>query len=81
VELHSIDEQVAEKQVEYLKDLKERRDNEKVEECLQAIKRAAESGENTMYPTIEAVRAYATVQEICDAMKEVYGSYRETAVI
>jgi methylmalonyl-CoA mutase N-terminal domain/subunit len=81
VETHSIDEEVAEAQVERLKDLKERRDNEKVEECLQAIKEAAESGENTMCPTIEAVRAYATVQEICDAMKEVYGSYRETPVI
>ncbi len=34
-----------------------------------------------MYPTIEAVRAYVTVQEICDAMKEVYGTYRETPVI
>jgi methylmalonyl-CoA mutase N-terminal domain/subunit len=34
-----------------------------------------------MYPTLEAVRAYATVQEICDAMKEVYGGYRETPVI
>ena len=81
VEIHSIDEQVAEAQIERLKDLKERRDNEQVEKCLNAIKKAAEEGENTMYPTIEAVRAYATVQEICDAMKEVYGSYRETPAI
>lgn len=81
VELHSIDEEVAEAQVERLKDLKERRNNEQVEKCLEAIKKAAEEGENTMYPTIEAVRAYATVQEICDAMKEVYGSYRETPAI
>jgi methylmalonyl-CoA mutase, N-terminal domain len=81
VETHSIDEEVAENQLNRLKELKERRDNDRVQECLQAIKDAAESGENTMYPTIEAVRAYATVQEICDAMKEVYGSYRETPVI
>jgi len=81
VETHRIDEEVSENQVNRLKELKERRDNEKVQECLQAIKDAAENGENTMYPTIEAVRAYATVQEICDAMKEVYGSYRETPVI
>jgi methylmalonyl-CoA mutase, N-terminal domain len=78
VETHSIDQEVAEAQVERLKELKERRDNERVEECLKAIKEAAKEGENTMYPTIEAVRAYATVQEICDAMKEVYGAYRET---
>ena len=47
---------------------------------MKAIKKAAEEGENTMYPTIEAVRAYVTVQEICDAMKVVYGTYRETPV-
>ncbi len=81
VEIHTVSQEVAEAQVERLKDLKERRDNEQVEKCLKAIKKAAEEGENTMYPTIEAVRAYATVQEICDAMKEVYGSYRETPAI
>ena len=81
VETHTVSQEVSEAQVERLKELKERRDNEEVEKCLQAIKEAAESGENTMYPTIEAVRAYATVQEICDAMKEVYGAYRETPVI
>jgi methylmalonyl-CoA mutase N-terminal domain/subunit len=81
VETHTVSQEVSEAQVERLKELKERRDNEQVEKCLQAIKEAAENGENTMYPTIEAVRAYATVQEICDAMKEVYGAYRETPVI
>ncbi len=81
VETHTVPDEVAEKQLERLKELKERRDNDRVQECLQAVKEAAEKGENTMYPTIEAVRAYATVQEICDAMKEVYGSYRETPVI
>ena len=78
---HHVSEEVAEGQLERLKELKERRDNEKVEECLEAIKKATREGENTMYPTIEAVRAYATVQEICDAMKEVYGTYRETPMI
>jgi methylmalonyl-CoA mutase, N-terminal domain len=81
VETHTVSQEVSEAQVERLKELKERRDNEQVEKCLRAIREAAENGENTMYPTIEAVRAYATVQEICDAMKEVYGAYRETPVI
>ncbi len=81
VETHAVSQEVADEQVKRLKELKERRDNEQVEKCLEAIKEAAESGENTMYPTLEAVRAYATVQEICDAMKEVYGSYRETPAI
>ncbi len=81
VETHRVSQKVSEEQIERLKNLKERRDNEQVQKCLEAIKDAAEKGENTMYPTIEAVRAYATVQEICDAMKEVYGTYRETPVI
>ena len=81
VETHAVSQEVSDAQVKRLKELKERRDNEQVEKCLNAIKRAAEEGENTMYPTLEAVRAYATVQEICDAMKEVYGSYRETPAI
>jgi methylmalonyl-CoA mutase N-terminal domain/subunit len=81
VETHAVSQEVSEAQVKRLKELKERRDNEQVEKCLKAIKKAAEVGENTMYPTLEAVRAYATVQEICDAMKEVYGSYRETPAI
>ena len=81
VETHAVSQEVSDAQVKRLKELKERRDNEQVEKCLKAIKKAAEVGENTMYPTLEAVRAYATVQEICDAMKEVYGSYRETPAI
>ncbi len=81
VETHRVSQEVGDEQIRRLKELKQRRNNEQVEECLQAIKKAAEEGENTMYPTIEAVRAYATVQEICDAMKEVYGTYRETPVI
>jgi methylmalonyl-CoA mutase, N-terminal domain len=81
VETHAVSEKVGEEQLKRLEELKERRDNEQVEECLKAIKKAAEERENTMYPVIEAVRVYATVQEICDAMKEVYGTYRETPVI
>jgi methylmalonyl-CoA mutase N-terminal domain/subunit len=81
VETHTISQEVSDAQVKRLKELKERRDNEQVEKCLREIKKAAKERENTMYPIIEAVRAYATVQEICDAMKEVYGDYRETPVI
>ena len=78
VELHRASLEAERKQVASLKDLKERRDNARVEGCLEAIKRACRDGENVMYPTIEAVRAYATVGEISSAMQEVYGTYRET---
>ena len=81
VETHSIGPEVEKRQVERLEELKESRDNKLVESCLEEVKKAARDGENTMYPILEAVRAYATVQEICDALKEEFGVYRETPVI
>jgi methylmalonyl-CoA mutase, N-terminal domain len=81
MELHRIDSEVSEGQVERLKALKERRDNDRVEQCLEELKEVARGEGNTMYPILEAVRAYATVQEISDALKDVFGDYRETPVI
>jgi methylmalonyl-CoA mutase, N-terminal domain len=81
VELHRIDPEVSKGQVERLKELKERRDNARVRQCLEELKEVARGEDNTMYPILEAVRAYATVQEISDALKEVFGDYRETPVI
>ena len=78
VEVHTASLEAEREQVESLKNLKERRDNGRVEEALEAVKKACREGENTMYPTVEAVRAYATVGEISSAMQEVYGTYRET---
>jgi methylmalonyl-CoA mutase N-terminal domain/subunit len=81
VEIHRIDPQISERQLDRLKELKDNRDNDLVERWLEELKEAARGDDNTMYPILEAVRAYATVQEICDAMKEVFGGYRETPVI
>ncbi len=81
MELHRIDPEVARGQVERLKALKERRDSGLVEKRLEELKQASSGDENTMYPILEAVRAYATVGEISAAMQEVFGSYRETPVI
>jgi methylmalonyl-CoA mutase N-terminal domain/subunit len=81
MELHRIDPEVSQGQVERLKSLKENRDNDRVERCLEELKQACHSDENTMYSILEAVRAYATVGEISAAMQEVFGDYRETPVI
>jgi methylmalonyl-CoA mutase N-terminal domain/subunit len=81
VETHRIDPEVSQGQLDRLEDLKARRDSALVEKRLEELKEAARGTENTMYPILEAVRAYATVQEISDALKEVFGSYRETPVI
>jgi methylmalonyl-CoA mutase N-terminal domain/subunit len=81
VEIHRVDPEISWRQSERLKELKRKRDNALVERRLEELKEAARGTENTMYPILEAVRAYATVQEICDALKEVFGTYRETPVI
>jgi methylmalonyl-CoA mutase, N-terminal domain len=85
-----IDDSVGHRQSEKLKHLRERRDNAAVRRALEALKKAAaqtpEAGTNgnispanTMPFIIDAVRAYATVGEICDALREVYGTYEESA--
>jgi methylmalonyl-CoA mutase N-terminal domain/subunit len=81
VEIHRIDPEIPDRQLERLENLKKSRDNELVARRLEELKEAARGTDNTMYPILEAVRAYATVQEICDALKDVFGGYRETPVI
>ena len=74
-----INENVRERQVERLHRAKSQRDNGAVSNALEKLKRAAVAGDNTMPATIEAVRAYATLGEICDALRDVYGLYEEPA--
>jgi methylmalonyl-CoA mutase N-terminal domain/subunit len=74
-----INEDVRERQVERLERAKSRRDGGAVSNALEKLKRAASAGDNTMPATIEAVRAYATLGEICDALRDVYGLYEEPA--
>ncbi len=72
-----IDPRVEEEQRERLAKLRKRRDNTKVRKALDDLKAACASKDNVMYPILEAVRAYATLGEICGAMKEVFGTYVE----
>jgi methylmalonyl-CoA mutase N-terminal domain/subunit len=81
VETHRIDPEISQRQLDRLKELKARRDNDLVARRLEELKEMCRGDGNTMYPIIEAVRAYATVGEISSAMQEVFGSYRETPVI
>jgi methylmalonyl-CoA mutase, N-terminal domain len=74
-----IDEAVRDHQVERLEQTRSRRDARSVENALEKLKRAAQNHENTMPATIEAVRAYATLGEICSALRDVYGVYEEPA--
>jgi methylmalonyl-CoA mutase, N-terminal domain len=67
--------------VEKLAALRARRDNGSGAEDAGCLKRAAEGTENTMPRILDAVRAYATLGEICDALRDVFGTYQETAHI
>src|SRR5208283_851666 len=84
-----IGEEVAQAQTKKLKSLRARRSNDEVRRTLDALRKAAEqepqapadgtiSPVNTMPFIIDAVKAYATVGEICDALREVYGTYEES---
>jgi methylmalonyl-CoA mutase N-terminal domain/subunit len=61
--------------------VKARRDQAEVTRGLEALREAARSGANTMYPLIACVRAYATVGEMCNALREVWGEYEEVPSI
>ena len=78
---HRIDPEISQRQLDRLAELKERRDNGLVRKRLEELEDSCRGDGNTMYPIIEAVRAYATVGEISSAMQKVFGSYRETPVI
>ncbi|MEJ7712518.1 MAG: methylmalonyl-CoA mutase family protein [Pyrinomonadaceae bacterium] len=74
-----IDESVRNRQVERLERVRRSRDHGAVANCLERLKKAALNGDNTMPATIDAVRSYATLGEICDALRDVYGLYEEPA--
>jgi methylmalonyl-CoA mutase N-terminal domain/subunit len=75
-----IERQVEEEQVARLGRLRAERSNERVGRALDEICRAAERDQNLMPPLVEAVRAYATLGEMCGALKKVFGVYQEAVV-
>jgi len=80
IEILQIDETVAHRQAERLRKLRAERSNEEVERRLAAIRKAAASSENLMPYLYDAVKAYATLGEICEAMRTVFGVYEEVAI-
>ncbi len=76
-----IDEEAAERQMARLQRLRRQRDNDQVLRALDAMQKAAAGTDNLMYPILDATRAYATVGEMCDALREVWGEYEEVPTI
>ena len=76
-----VDPKVEEEQVVSLHKLKRERDSRKVNEMLEKLHYATEKDENLMPIIIDAVKAYATIGEICDVLRKIYGEYKELIVI
>ena len=80
-ELLKIDLKVQEEQIEFLNKIKKQRNNKNVEKSLNELKRAAEGNDNIIPFIIEAVKTYASVGEICNILRSVFGEYREHVII
>jgi methylmalonyl-CoA mutase N-terminal domain/subunit len=80
LETLQIDETVAHRQAERLSKLRAERSRDEVARRLSALRKAAQGTENLMPYIFDAVKSYATLGEICDAMREVFGTYEEIAI-
>ena len=76
-----IDDAAAERQLAKLERVKKARDAGRVRAALDDLRRAAAGTENTMGPILDAVRAYATVGEMCDTLRDVWGEYEEVPTV
>jgi len=80
LDILQIDETVAHRQAARLNKLRADRSQEAVTRSLAALRKAAQSQENLMPSIYAAVKSYATLGEICDALRQVFGSYEEVAI-
>jgi methylmalonyl-CoA mutase N-terminal domain/subunit len=81
IPIQRIDEALEPKQVERLRALRARRDVAGWQAALRGVEDAARSGANLMPRILAAVEAFATVGEISDAMRQVFGEYKESVVV
>ena len=80
-DLLKVDPEVEAQQVARLKELRSTRDNAAVQQALAELKAAAQGTDNLMYPILKAVKALATLGEICDTLRGVFGEYEAPALI
>jgi methylmalonyl-CoA mutase N-terminal domain/subunit len=72
-----VNPEVEDAQVQSLKEVRERRNKKNVEEALANLSRCARTSSNLMPEILAAVKTYATLGEICQVLREVFGEYRE----
>jgi methylmalonyl-CoA mutase N-terminal domain/subunit len=76
-----LDDSTASTQLARLEQLRATRDNDRVRQTLDELATTARGRGNTMYPLLDCVRAYATVGEMCDALRDVWGEYEEVPIM
>jgi methylmalonyl-CoA mutase N-terminal domain/subunit len=80
-EILKIHPEVEHAQLAGLERVRTERDAARFEGALESLRRAADAGENLIPPMLDAVRAYATIGEVCEALIPAFGTYREVSVI
>jgi len=80
-DLLKIDLKIQDEQIRKLHEVKQKRDKSEVEKSLDRLKQVANSDENIMPAIYEAVKVYATLGEICDVMRGVFGEFKEAVVL
>jgi methylmalonyl-CoA mutase N-terminal domain/subunit len=81
IKLLRVDSKVEQEQVAGLQKLRRERNSRKADEALNKLRRGAEKDENLMPQIIDTVKTYATLGEICEVLRQVYGEYKELIVI
>jgi len=77
IEMREVRTEAEKEQIERINALKRERDNEDVKRKLSHLRQIAKENGNTVYPILEAVKAYATIGEICDTLREVWGTWKQ----
>ena len=80
VEILEIDEALEKIQIEKTRRIRAERDERKVRETLEKLGEACVSGRNVMNPIVDAVKAYGTLQEVCDVFRSAFGEYRDPGI-
>jgi methylmalonyl-CoA mutase N-terminal domain/subunit len=80
VETLQVDPELEEKQIQWTNQVKNTRNNRKVRDALEELADEAQGHDNLMHHIIDAVKEYATLQEICDVFRDVFGVYRDPGV-
>ncbi len=76
-----IDNKIQQEQIKLLNKVRAERNNEEVKLKLNRVKSVASTSENLMPPILDAVRTYASIGEICNALREVFGEYKESNIL